>query len=176
VRAQRVAGATAAVGLIRCSHTLDPTLNGARCGSASVAPTGLQFPSDIFVARGNQPVHIPAGQATATAVARLQLPTIGAGIGQSPDPNRWNMAEVECPWWLWADGSTHVGPAFIWQPSLAGQSPAPVPGTRAGALRNEVLHPEAVQIPNCSRHVLCHWHRGMTRRSTKGGHGHGVSS
>ena len=32
------------------------------------------------------------------------------GIGPSPELNRWKMAAVGYPLWLWADGPTHVGP------------------------------------------------------------------
>ncbi len=44
------------------------------------------------------------------AVAKLQLPTVAPGIGPSPDLNKWNMAVVGYPLWLWADGATRVGP------------------------------------------------------------------
>ena len=56
-----------------------------------------------------QPRITPA-QAGAIAVARLRIPTVAPGIGPSPDLNRWKMAAVGYPLWLWADGPTHVGP------------------------------------------------------------------
>jgi hypothetical protein len=85
VRAQRVAGTTAAVGLTHCSDALDPCLNRARWGSASIAPTAPQFPRI-----SSRPVEISgcsitAGQAITAAVARLQLPTVAPGVGPSPD-------------------------------------------------------------------------------------------
>ncbi len=56
-----------------------------------------------------QPRITPA-QAGAIAVARLKLPTVAPGIGPSPELNRWKMAAVGYPLWLWADGPTQVGP------------------------------------------------------------------
>ena len=58
-------------------------------------------------------------QAAAIAVARLRIPTIAPGIGPSPDLNRWKMAAVGYPLWLWADGPTQVGPV---SDSVAGLS------------------------------------------------------
>jgi hypothetical protein len=62
---------------------------------------------------------ITGAQAGAIAAARLQLPTVAPGIGPSPDLNRWKMAAVGYPLWLWADGPTHVGPV---SDSVAGLS------------------------------------------------------
>jgi hypothetical protein len=59
---------------------------------------------------GPPAVLITPAQAGAIAVARLRLPTVAPGIGPPPDLNRWNMAAVGYPLWLWADGPTHVGP------------------------------------------------------------------
>ena len=64
-------------------------------------------------------IQITPAQAGAIAVARLQLPTIAPGIGPPPDLNRWKMAAVGYPLWLWADGPTHVGPV---SDSVAGLS------------------------------------------------------
>jgi hypothetical protein len=91
----------------RCVRTFDPSLNKAGCGNPPTPPTAPEFGSDTFSGRGNQP-SITAGNAAAIAVARLQLPTIAPGIGPSPDLNPWNMAAVGYPWWLWADGPSHV--------------------------------------------------------------------
>lgn len=55
-------------------------------------------------------VTITPAQAAAIAVARLRLPTVAPGIGPSPEVNRWKMAAVGYPLWLWADGPTHRGP------------------------------------------------------------------
>ena len=65
---------------------------------------------DGFNGGGPPVIQITPAQAGAIAVARLQLPTIAPGIGPSPELNRWKMAAVGYPLWLWADGPTHVGP------------------------------------------------------------------
>lgn len=44
------------------------------------------------------------------AVAKLRFPKTTPGIGPSPKINRWKMAAVGYPLWLWSDGPTHVGP------------------------------------------------------------------
>jgi hypothetical protein len=44
------------------------------------------------------------------AVAQLKLPAVKPGVGPDPSINRWKMAAVGYPLWLWADGPTHVGP------------------------------------------------------------------
>lgn len=44
------------------------------------------------------------------AVAKLKFPNTKPGIGPSPNINRWKMAAVGYPLWLWSDGPTHVGP------------------------------------------------------------------
>jgi hypothetical protein len=91
--------------LARYKRCLRASRNAAACGQAPESPW---LGGDWFSGPGNRP--ITAGQAAAVAVARLQLPTIAPGIGPSPDLNRWNMAAVGYPLWLWADGRTHVGP------------------------------------------------------------------
>jgi hypothetical protein len=93
----------------RCLQTFDPSLNKTGCGSAPTLPDVPRLSSATFSGRGNQPTPT-AGQAAAIAVARLQLPSIPPGIGPSPDINPWNMAAVGYPLWLWADGTTNVGP------------------------------------------------------------------
>jgi hypothetical protein len=93
----------------RCLQTFDPSLNKTGCGSAPTPPDVPRLSSATFSGRGNQPTPT-AGQAAAIAVARLQLPSIPPGIGPSPDINPWNMAAVGYPLWLWADGTTNVGP------------------------------------------------------------------
>lgn len=37
---------------------------------------------------------------------KLKLPSVAPGFGPSPDINRWHMAAVGYPYWLWADGHT----------------------------------------------------------------------
>src|ERR671913_189071 len=59
---------------------------------------------------GGPAIQVTPAQAGAIAVARLKLPAVGPGIGPSPDLNRWNMAAVGYPLWLWADGATRIGP------------------------------------------------------------------
>ena len=44
------------------------------------------------------------------AVAKLKFPNTKPGIGPSPNINRWKMAVVGYPLWLWAEGPIHVGP------------------------------------------------------------------
>lgn len=60
--------------------------------------------------QGAPVVTITPAQAAAIAVARLELPTVAPGIGPSPELNRWKMAAVGYPLWLWADGPTERGP------------------------------------------------------------------
>ena len=91
--------------LARYKRCLRASRNAAACGRAPESPW---LGGDSFSGPGNRP--ITAGQAAAIAVARLQLPSIAPGIGPSPDLNRWNMAAVGYPLWLWADGRTRVGP------------------------------------------------------------------
>jgi hypothetical protein len=101
----------------RCVLTFNPSTNPAGCGNIPPAPTAPMFRSNNFSGPGTPP--ITAGQASAIAVARLQLPAIAPGIGPSPDLNPWNMVAVGYPLWLWADGQTHVGPV---SDSVAGLS------------------------------------------------------
>jgi hypothetical protein len=90
--------------LARYGQCLQASPNGTGCSQ----PNSPWLRTNTFSGPGNQPIS--AGKAAATAVARLQLPTIGPGIGPSPKLNPWNMAAVGYPLWLWADGPTHVGP------------------------------------------------------------------
>ena len=60
---------------------------------------------------GAPPVpQITPAQAGAIAVARLSLPANAPNIGPDPKKNKWHMAAVGYPLWLWADGPTHIGP------------------------------------------------------------------
>jgi hypothetical protein len=59
------------------------------------------------------------GQAGAIAVARLRLPLNAPKVGPDPKVNKWKMAAVGYPLWVWADGPTHVGPV---SDSVAGLS------------------------------------------------------
>lgn len=55
-------------------------------------------------------VQLTSAQAAQIAVAQLKLPAVKPGIGPDPSINRWKMAAVGYPLWLWADGPTQVGP------------------------------------------------------------------
>ena len=55
-------------------------------------------------------VQLTSAQAAQIAVAQLKLPAVKPGIGPDPSINRWKMAAVGYPLWLWADGPTEVGP------------------------------------------------------------------
>lgn len=76
--------------------------NPGGCGAAPNPPPLIETLPTV-------PTVTPA-QAGGIAVARLRLPTVAPGIGPSPDLNRWKMAAVGYPLWLWADGRTNVGP------------------------------------------------------------------
>ena len=54
--------------------------------------------------------QITPAQAGAIAVARLSLPANAPSVGPDPEKNKWKMAVVGYPLWLWADGPTHIGP------------------------------------------------------------------
>ncbi len=82
-------------------------------------PDRLSWVSAHSTGGGPPVILITPAQAGAIAVARLQLPTVAPGIGPPPDLNRWKMAAVGYPLWLWADGPTHVGPV---SDSVAGLS------------------------------------------------------
>lgn len=87
------------------------------CGDRPVSP---DFgPATLTGTLGAGPPLITPGQAGAIAAARLKIPTVAPGIGPSPDLNRWKMAAVGYPLWLWADGPTQIGPV---SDSVAGLS------------------------------------------------------
>jgi hypothetical protein len=82
------------------------------CAVASEAPIRTIFTgggSNNGSNAGAPVIQITPAQAGAIAVARLKLPAVGPGIGPSPDLNRWKMAAVGYPLWLWAEGPTQVG-------------------------------------------------------------------
>ena len=90
------------------------------CGPAPVPPDPYQLSMGVLNAAGGPPViQVTPAQAGAVAVARLRIPTVAPGIGPSPDLNRWKIAAVGYPLWLWANGPTHVGPV---SDSVAGLS------------------------------------------------------
>jgi hypothetical protein len=94
---------------------------GAICDLPSDAPIRvIPLGGGPNASGGGAPVvQITPAQAGAIAVARLKLPAVGPGIGPSPDLNRWKMAAVGYPLWLWAEGPTQVGPV---SDSVAGLS------------------------------------------------------
>jgi hypothetical protein len=89
------------------------------CPNRPVPPDPLSRGSARLIGGGPPVVLFTPAQAGAIAAARLQLPTVAPGIGPPPDLNRWKMAAVGYPLWLWADGPTHVGPV---SDSVAGLS------------------------------------------------------
>jgi len=78
------------------------------CGPVPAVPDDLTL--SLAVSSNGAPPPITNAQAGAIAAARLRIPTVAPGIGPSPELNRWKMAAVGYPLWLWADGPTHVGP------------------------------------------------------------------
>jgi hypothetical protein len=117
--AQRFEQEYAAFVRARAARNMCRRLRGAeRCGQIPLPDPYLLL--GTANANGGPPViQITPAQAGAIAVARLQLPTVAPGIGPSPDLNRWKMAAVGYPLWLWADGPAHVGPV---SDSVAGLS------------------------------------------------------
>lgn len=88
---------------------------GANCSRPKPPPT-LSVTDVIVTLTGPRPANAPPapqitpGQAGAIAVARLSLPANAPNIGPDPKKNKWKMAAVGYPLWLWADGPTHIGP------------------------------------------------------------------
>lgn len=91
----------------------------ARCTeSAGLACNGGQFrnlPASLDVRPAGDPADPPATvvspqQAAYIAVARLQLTPPQPRIGPPPSINRWKMAAVGYPMWLWADGTLNPAP------------------------------------------------------------------
>jgi hypothetical protein len=78
------------------------------CGPVPAIPDDLTVA--LPVSSNLAPPPITNAQAGAIAAARLRIPTVAPGIGPSPELNRWKMAAVGYPLWLWANGPTHVGP------------------------------------------------------------------
>lgn len=88
------------------------------CGAPEVMPELTGALATITATPGGPPLMSP-GQAGAIAVARLQLPLNAPKVGPDPKVNKWKMAAVGYPLWVWADGPTHVGPV---SDSVAGLS------------------------------------------------------
>lgn len=90
----------------------------ANCTSPSIVPELQGVLVTLTGVPGGPPLMSP-GQAGAIAVARLQLPLNAPKVGPDPKVNKWKMAAVGYPLWVWADGPTHVGPV---SDSVAGLS------------------------------------------------------
>jgi hypothetical protein len=56
------------------------------------------------------PLAVSPQQAAYIAFARLKLTAPKPGIGPPPSVNRWKMAAVGYPLWLWAEGNTNPAP------------------------------------------------------------------
>lgn len=52
------------------------------------------------------PVITPQQAAYIAVATKLKIPTVAPGFGPPPDINKWHMAAVGYPYWLWADGQT----------------------------------------------------------------------
>ncbi len=83
--------------------------------SAPKAPPEATFAVFIGGPRQNQAPGAPVltitpQQAAYMAVARLRLTPPTPNIGPPPKINRWKMAAVGYPLWLWADGTLNPGP------------------------------------------------------------------
>lgn len=61
-------------------------------------------------AAANAAPPLPPEYLAYVAVARLKLNAPTPGIGPSPDLNRWKMAVVGYPLWIWAEGNTNPAP------------------------------------------------------------------
>lgn len=102
--------ATAGKAYSRCVQS-----GGASCSRPQV-PATLNLTDVIVALTGPRPANAPPapqitpGQAGAIAVARLSLPANAPNIGPDPNKNKWKMAAVGYPLWLWANGPTHIGP------------------------------------------------------------------
>ncbi len=88
------------------------------CSGPEVMPELTGALTSITATPGGPPLMSPA-QAGAIAVARQQLPLNAPKVGPDPKVNKWKMAAVGYPLWIWADGPTHVGPV---SDSVAGLS------------------------------------------------------
>jgi hypothetical protein len=94
-------------------------MTGRDAGSCRQPAPPLTSGDSVPASNGPPAQLITPAQAGAITAARLKIPTVAPGIGPSPDLNRWNMAAVGYPLWLWADGPTQVGPV---SDSVAGLS------------------------------------------------------
>lgn len=92
----------------RCLNT--QSLTARAC--VGPGPVAVLAPPDALVdllGGPGVPTFTP-DQAGAIAVARLRLPLSPPRVGPDPKVNKWKMAAVGYPLWIWADGPTHVGP------------------------------------------------------------------
>lgn len=54
------------------------------------------------------PAVTPQQAAWIAVAAHLKIPTIAPGFGPAPSINKWHIAVVGYPYWLWADGATQA--------------------------------------------------------------------
>lgn len=78
--------------------------------SASCIPQGPRSPAASPVPAPRVVPAISPQQAAQRAVARLTLTAPKPGIGPPPEINRWKMAAVGYPMWLWVEGNTNPAP------------------------------------------------------------------
>lgn len=88
-----------------------------RCVESGILSCTGRAPSPLYLAEpGVQPDGGPVTpalspqEAAYVATARLRLTAPTPGIGPSPDLNRWKIAAVGYPLWLWADGTLNPAP------------------------------------------------------------------
>ena len=74
--------------------------------------TALPFVTGTVVGepQGSPRVVLTPRQVAYIAVARLKLKAPTPGIGPPPSLNRWKMAAVGYPLWLWGEGQTNPAP------------------------------------------------------------------
>lgn len=75
---------------------------GESCSSPTVVPEIQGVLVTLTGTPGGPPLMSP-GQAGAIAVARLQLPLNAPKVGPDPKVNKWKMAAVGYPLWVWAE-------------------------------------------------------------------------
>lgn len=99
-RLQAIACPVLANNPVSCSASVPPPTNRALPARSVGA---LPAPAAPVV-----PTITPQQAAMVVISAKLKLPTVAPGFGPSPDINRWHMAAVGYPYWLWADGTQNA--------------------------------------------------------------------
>ncbi len=77
------------------------------CWDGTLSTTGCN-PTDTPTTptRPTAPTRADAETIARTLISRLQLPTPTIQIGPDPSLNKWNMAIVGVPYWIWTDTPT----------------------------------------------------------------------